>query len=188
MATSPNSGCPSVRVIIQQCLSARLQVQPPTENEDAQWVEVSGTHENTDSQTTAKAHDKGVHWPIQSSYLSYLDMNEVIKAFSGENYLKYEPLTASLISSMYKNFGITWKIKNLNLESNSNKLKIQEHSLIRLIMLNPCIILSNLVIKNISEGLKYTVAHASRFVSVKKILQRQNYSSYELSTYINIFH
>ena len=43
MATSPNSGCPSVRVIIQQCLSARLQVQPPTENEDAQWVEVSGT-------------------------------------------------------------------------------------------------------------------------------------------------
>ncbi|XP_020622671.1 probable D-tyrosyl-tRNA(Tyr) deacylase 2 isoform X2 [Orbicella faveolata] len=41
MATSPNSGCPSVRVIIQQCLSARLQVQPPTENEDAQWVEIA---------------------------------------------------------------------------------------------------------------------------------------------------
>lgn len=40
MATSLNSGCPSVRVIIQQCLSARLQVQPPTENDDAQWVEV----------------------------------------------------------------------------------------------------------------------------------------------------
>ena len=43
MATSPNSAGPSVRVIIQQCLSARLQVQPPTENEDAQWVEVGGT-------------------------------------------------------------------------------------------------------------------------------------------------
>ena len=56
---------------------------------------------------TAKAHNKGVHWPIKSSYLSYLVMKEVIKAFSGENYLKYEPLTASLISSMYKNFGIT---------------------------------------------------------------------------------
>ena len=40
MATNPNSGCPSVRVITQQCLSARLQVQPPTENDDAQWVEV----------------------------------------------------------------------------------------------------------------------------------------------------
>lgn len=33
--------CPSVRVIIQQCLSARLQVQPPTETEDAKWVEIS---------------------------------------------------------------------------------------------------------------------------------------------------
>ena len=91
------------------------------------WV---GHYENTGSQTTAKAHDKGVHWPIESSYLSYLVMKEVIKAFFGENYLKYESLTASLISSMYKNFGITWKIKNLNLESNSHKLKIQEHSLI----------------------------------------------------------
>ena len=42
-AGSAISGCPSVRIIIQQCLSARLQVQPPTENEDhaAQWVEVS---------------------------------------------------------------------------------------------------------------------------------------------------
>jgi len=41
MAASSNSGCPSVRVIIQQCLSARLQVQPPSENDDAQWVEIS---------------------------------------------------------------------------------------------------------------------------------------------------
>ena len=41
MAASPNSGCPSVRVIIQQCLFTRLQVQPPSENDDAQWVEVS---------------------------------------------------------------------------------------------------------------------------------------------------
>lgn len=41
MASSPMIGCPSVRIIIQQCLSARLQVQPPTENEDAKWVEVS---------------------------------------------------------------------------------------------------------------------------------------------------
>ena len=40
-AGSGISGCPSVRIIIQQCLSARLQVQPPTENDDAQWVEVS---------------------------------------------------------------------------------------------------------------------------------------------------
>lgn len=40
MASSSNSTCPSVRIIIQQCLSARLQVQPPTETEDAQWVEV----------------------------------------------------------------------------------------------------------------------------------------------------
>ncbi|XP_078348868.1 D-aminoacyl-tRNA deacylase 2-like isoform X5 [Oculina patagonica] len=40
-AASPNNGSPSVRIIIQQCLSARLQVQPPTENEDAQLVEIS---------------------------------------------------------------------------------------------------------------------------------------------------
>ena len=35
-----SNGCPSIRVIIQQCLSAKLQVQPPTEDSDAQWVEV----------------------------------------------------------------------------------------------------------------------------------------------------
>ena len=35
--------CPSVRIIIQQCLSARLQVQPPTETEDERWVEVKMT-------------------------------------------------------------------------------------------------------------------------------------------------
>ena len=46
MATATGSvanECSSVRIIIQQCLSARLQVQPPTENEDAKWVEVSMT-------------------------------------------------------------------------------------------------------------------------------------------------
>lgn len=44
MATTTGSAvnwCPSVRIIIQQCLSARLQVQPPTETEDERWVEIS---------------------------------------------------------------------------------------------------------------------------------------------------
>lgn len=44
MATATGSvanECSSVRIIIQQCLSARLQVQPPTENEDAKWVEIT---------------------------------------------------------------------------------------------------------------------------------------------------
>ena len=40
MASNAVNGCPSIRVIIQQCLSAKLQVQPPTEDSDAQWVEV----------------------------------------------------------------------------------------------------------------------------------------------------
>lgn len=40
MASNAANGCPSIRVIIQQCLSAKLQVQPPTEDSDAQWVEV----------------------------------------------------------------------------------------------------------------------------------------------------
>ena len=40
MASDAVNGCPSIRVIIQQCLSAKLQVQPPTEDSDAQWVEV----------------------------------------------------------------------------------------------------------------------------------------------------
>ena len=34
------SPSPSVRVIIQQCLSARLQVRPPNDDQDAEWVEV----------------------------------------------------------------------------------------------------------------------------------------------------
>ena len=41
MASNAVSGSPSVRVIVQQCLSAKLQVQPPTDDKDAQWVEVS---------------------------------------------------------------------------------------------------------------------------------------------------
>lgn len=41
MASNAVNGCPSIRVIIQQCLSAKLQVQPPTEDSDAQWVEIS---------------------------------------------------------------------------------------------------------------------------------------------------
>lgn len=44
MATATGSvanECSSVTIIIQQCLSARLQVQPPTENEDAKWVEIT---------------------------------------------------------------------------------------------------------------------------------------------------
>ena len=40
MASNAVNGCPSIRVIIQQCLSAKLQVQPPTEDSDAEWVEV----------------------------------------------------------------------------------------------------------------------------------------------------
>ena len=40
MASNAVNGCPSIRVIIQQCLSAKLQVQPPKEDSDAQWVEV----------------------------------------------------------------------------------------------------------------------------------------------------
>ena len=40
MASNTVNGCPSIRVIIQQCLSAKLQVQPPIEGSDAQWVEV----------------------------------------------------------------------------------------------------------------------------------------------------
>ena len=40
MASNAVNGCPSIRVIIQQCLSAKLQVQSPTEDSDAQWVEV----------------------------------------------------------------------------------------------------------------------------------------------------
>lgn len=40
MASNAVNGCPSIRVIIQQCLSAKLQVQPLTEDSDAQWVEV----------------------------------------------------------------------------------------------------------------------------------------------------
>lgn len=35
------NGSPSVRVIIQQCLSAELQVQPPSDGVEAQSVEVS---------------------------------------------------------------------------------------------------------------------------------------------------
>lgn len=41
MASNGVDGCPSVRIIIQQCLSARLQVQPPTDDKDAEWVQIA---------------------------------------------------------------------------------------------------------------------------------------------------
>ena len=41
MASDGMNGSPSVRVIIQQCLSAELQVQPPSDGVEAQSVEVS---------------------------------------------------------------------------------------------------------------------------------------------------
>jgi hypothetical protein len=40
MASSKNDG-PCIHMIIQQCLSARLQVQPPTDEQEAEYVEVS---------------------------------------------------------------------------------------------------------------------------------------------------
>ena len=41
MASNGMNSSPSVRVIIQQCLSAELQVQPPSDGVEAQSVEVS---------------------------------------------------------------------------------------------------------------------------------------------------
>lgn len=41
MASDGINGSPSVRVIIQQCLSAELQVQPPSDGVEAQSVEIS---------------------------------------------------------------------------------------------------------------------------------------------------
>ena len=41
MASDGVNGSPSVRVIIQQCLSAELQVQPPSDGVEAHSVEVS---------------------------------------------------------------------------------------------------------------------------------------------------
>ena len=41
MASNGMNGSPSVRVIIQQCLSAQLQVQPPSDGAEAESVEVS---------------------------------------------------------------------------------------------------------------------------------------------------
>ena len=34
---------PSIRIIIQQCLSAKLQVQPQRDGQEAQYVEVGGS-------------------------------------------------------------------------------------------------------------------------------------------------
>ena len=34
-------GCPKARIILQQCLSGKLQVRPSSENTPAEYVEVS---------------------------------------------------------------------------------------------------------------------------------------------------
>lgn len=36
-----NSNLPKARIILQQCLSAKLQVQPRTEEQEAQFVEIN---------------------------------------------------------------------------------------------------------------------------------------------------
>lgn len=40
MATNDNAVIPKARIVLQQCLSAKLQVQPRTEEQQAQFVEV----------------------------------------------------------------------------------------------------------------------------------------------------
>ena len=37
---SESSNCVNARVVLQQCISAKLMVKPPTDNEEAEYVQV----------------------------------------------------------------------------------------------------------------------------------------------------